>query len=211
MLDPVSEIARHAVDLQAERNVLGDRLWEGVGFLEHHADPPANLDWINLVAVQILRSIGNLALHDRACDEIVHPVETTDKRALPATARPDERRDLTLRDLHRHVSNGLHWAVMNGNVLSVEDDVADGARLIRFGASGAHVRNAECHDLISFPQVRTHVFTDHRGINPSLERPVTPTSHDTRRTTAWERDAFTPSPSVCARPDTGTGGRAQAR
>src|SRR5262249_20215555 len=68
------------------------------------------------------------AVHREAGDEVVHPVEAADERALAAARRADDRGDEVLVDLHRYVLHGRLAAVDRIEALDVEDPLEPLAR-----------------------------------------------------------------------------------
>ena len=93
-------LAAHA---QAVGDVLEHRLREGIRLLEHHADPHAHLDRID-VAREEIRVVGlqhDLALVAIARIKVVHAVEAAQKRRLAASGRSDQRSDAIL--VHRQI------------------------------------------------------------------------------------------------------------
>ena len=65
-LDDLVHVALHAEHARAEGDVVVDRLGERVRLLEHHADPLAHLDGVDLAAVEVLAVVEDLALDARA-------------------------------------------------------------------------------------------------------------------------------------------------
>ena len=94
VLDDLVQTAPLPVHPRAERDVVVDRLRERVRLLEHHADPPPDLDRVDLRTVEVDAVVQQLAVHGRAGDEVVHPVQAAQERALAATGGTDERGDL---------------------------------------------------------------------------------------------------------------------
>ena len=54
-------------------------------------------------AVEVLAVVEDLALDARRWDQVVHPVEAADQRALAAARRTDQRRDVVLEDVQADV------------------------------------------------------------------------------------------------------------
>src|SRR3970282_1001085 len=77
-----------------------------VRLLEDHPDPPPNLDRIDVASVQVLAVVEDGALHLRPRDQVVHPVEAADERALPAPRRADEGGHGVLVHVEGHVLEG---------------------------------------------------------------------------------------------------------
>ena len=83
--------AGHAVDAQAVGDVLEDRLRERVRLLEHHADPAAQRAPRRRRARRCRLAVDqHRALDAGARDDVVHPVQRAQERALAAARRPDE-------------------------------------------------------------------------------------------------------------------------
>src|SRR6185503_5653187 len=82
----------HAEHAQPERDVLEDRLGEGIGPLEHHPDPPAQVDDVDAAQHRLLGD-QDLAFGAHAGDQIVYAVEGAQQRALAAARGPDDRGD----------------------------------------------------------------------------------------------------------------------
>ena len=97
-LDDLVHVALHAEHPRAEGDVVVDGLRERVGLLEDHPDPLAHLDRVDSPCRRGPRRGRAPAGHGCAGDQVVHPVEAADERALAAAGRADERRDLVLVD-----------------------------------------------------------------------------------------------------------------
>src|SRR5215813_148223 len=82
----------HAVDARPERDVVEDRLGEGVALLKHHPDPPPDEDRIDVLAVHVVAVEVHATGDAHAADGVVHPVEATKERRLATARRPDEGR-----------------------------------------------------------------------------------------------------------------------
>ena len=65
--------------------------------------------------------VQDLALDAGARDQVVHPVDRAQQRALAAARRPDERRDPVRRDVERDVLHGPERAVEEAEILELED------------------------------------------------------------------------------------------
>ena len=142
-----------AVDAQPVGDVLEHRLGKRVGLLEHHADPSAHVDRIRLRCVDLLPVDGHGTGDARRRNELVHPVQRPEKRALAASRRTDARGDPMGGDAHRHAVEGPRLAVEAAQVPDVDlrrgiDDLGlaaarrdVGQGRYRHGASG-HRRNA---------------------------------------------------------------------
>src|SRR3954452_17646603 len=99
------------VDLGTVGDIVVDRLRERVGFLEHHADPSPELDHVDVGRVDVATVEPDVALGAAALDRVVHAVEAAQEGGLAAAGRADQRGDLTLRDIHADVEQGLLGAV----------------------------------------------------------------------------------------------------
>ena len=60
LLDDLVHVALHAEHARAERDVVVDRLRERVRLLEHHPDPLAHLDRVDVGAVEVLAVVEDL-------------------------------------------------------------------------------------------------------------------------------------------------------
>ena len=87
------QCSRSPCDAQAVGDVVEDRLGEGIGFLEHHADLAAQLDHVHVLAVDVLAVEQHLPFDPRAGDDVVHPVERAQEGGFAAAGRADEGRD----------------------------------------------------------------------------------------------------------------------
>jgi hypothetical protein len=128
LLDALVHVALEPVDLRAPRHVLEDRLRERVRLLEHHPDPAAHDDGVG-VAVDVLAVHGHLPFDPGVRDQLVHPVEAAEQRALPAAGGADERGDLVLRDVERDVLEHLRLAVPEAHALDAHLRIGRGGRL----------------------------------------------------------------------------------
>ncbi len=80
------------VELQASHGVVGDAHGgEWVRSLEHHPDTTTNLDRVDLIPVDVGPVEQHLPFDASSADLVVHPIETSDQRRLPAAGRPDHR------------------------------------------------------------------------------------------------------------------------
>ena len=120
-LDDLVQTLLHAVHARPVRDVVVDRLRERVGLLEDHADPPAHLDRVDVVGVQVLVVESDLPGDPGSGDQVVHPVEAAQDRALAAARRADQRRDLSAPDGQGDVPDGLVVAVEDAHVAHLED------------------------------------------------------------------------------------------
>src|SRR5690606_18427849 len=99
-----------------------DRLGERVGPLEHHADAPPHLDRVDVGSVERCAVVVHGALAPGARDQVVHAVQAPQDRRLAAARRPDERGDLVLAHLQRHVPDRPEVAVEGVQVGDLEHD-----------------------------------------------------------------------------------------
>ncbi len=72
-------------------------------------------------AVDVLAVVGDRPRLREARDQVVHPVEAADERALAAARRPDDRGDEVLVDVHRDVLDRRLAAVQRIEAVDVED------------------------------------------------------------------------------------------
>ena len=129
LLDRLVEVVLAAEDARAEGDVVVDRLRERVRFLEDHPDQLADLDRVDARPVEVLAVVEQLALHFGGGDQVVHPVEAAQQRALAAAGGADQRRHLVAADLHRDPLDGGDAAVEDVDALQLEDLFAlDAAR-----------------------------------------------------------------------------------
>ena len=101
----------HPVELGAVGDVIVDAHGEGVGLLEHHAHPAAQLGELHLVGEDILPPQPDIALDADAGDQVVHPVQCFQKGGLAAAGRADERSDLALAHIQRNILQCLEITV----------------------------------------------------------------------------------------------------
>ena len=109
-----------ALQAQPVGNVFIDGFREGVGFLEHHADPSPQVGHIHRLVIDILAVELDAALHTATVDEIVHPVETAKQGGFAATARTDKGGDTLAGYGHINTLKGLLLAVIQVQVLDLE-------------------------------------------------------------------------------------------
>ena len=103
-LDQLVHVAPVAVDPRPPGDVVVDALGERVRLLEDHADPAAQRRPASMSGpVMSLAVEADLALHPGAGDQVVHPVEAAQQRALAAARRADQRGDLVAGDVDRDV------------------------------------------------------------------------------------------------------------
>ncbi len=77
-------VLHHPVDPQAVGDVVEDRFGKRIRFLEHHADAAAQLDDVDVGAVDIAAADCDRPFDARPRHDVVHPVQRTEERALPA-------------------------------------------------------------------------------------------------------------------------------
>src|SRR5262249_24626154 len=124
LLDALVEILLHPEHARAPSNVVVDRLRERVRALEHHPDATPHIDGVDAVGVHVLPVVEQLPVHLRAGHEVVHAVQAADEGALAAARRADERRDQVAVDLEVDTADRGGWAVRDGEIVDVEDDLA---------------------------------------------------------------------------------------
>ena len=105
---------------------------ERVGLLEHHADVAAHHHRVDRLGVDVLAVELHVALEAEHRDQVVHPVEAAQHRALAAARGADEAGDLALLDRHVAVAHGEEVAVEDLVDVAVDDDVAAAARSLPF-------------------------------------------------------------------------------
>ena len=110
----------HAVAARAVGDVVVDRHRERVGPLEDEADPLADLDRLGVGRRNVLVVEEDRSLDPGSRDEVVHPVEAAQDRALAAAGRPDERGDGVRRDVEVDVADGPLVAVVDVDVAHLE-------------------------------------------------------------------------------------------
>src|SRR4029450_3562964 len=125
LFDHVVELPLHAVHARPVGDVVVNRLRERIRLLEHHADPAAYLDRIDTVPIDVLTAVADLADDPRIGDEVVHPVEAAQDRALAAAGWPDHRGDLAAPDVHRDVADGMVVAVPDVEIGDLEDGIVE--------------------------------------------------------------------------------------
>src|SRR5262249_20892921 len=109
-----------------ERHVAVDAHREWVGLLEHHADVTAHRDRIDPRPVDVIAAEVHASLEAEAADQVVHAVEATQRGALAAPGRADERGDGAALDLDLDVADGLELAVEQLVDLAVDEHVGRG-------------------------------------------------------------------------------------
>jgi hypothetical protein len=119
------DIALVAVQAQPEGDVVVDTHREGIRLLEDHADVTANHHRVDRLPVDVLSVIFDVSLEPEARNEIVHPIQAAQHRALAAAGRADETGDLALLDRDVAVAHGEKIAVEDLLQLAVDHRVAD--------------------------------------------------------------------------------------
>ena len=110
------------VDPDAVGDVLENRLGERVRFLEHHPDPAAEGDDVGAGGVDVPPFDDDLSLDPRPGDDVVHPVQGPQERALAAAGRTDEGRHQVRRDLDGDVLERPLRTVEEIQVFDVDRD-----------------------------------------------------------------------------------------
>ena len=115
-LHPVAHLAPlgHAVDLQAIRDVVVDRLRKGIGPLENHAHAPPQIGHVHAAHVFVIQQ--NPAFHARVFDRIVDAVQIPQEGRLAASRRPDQRRHFALQHVERDIVQRLKLTVIEIDV-----------------------------------------------------------------------------------------------
>jgi len=104
-------------------DVVVDALRERVGLLEHHPDPPSERDGVHLVTVHVDSTESELSVDARGVDEVVHPVDTPEKRRLPTARRTDDGGHLLLVDVEVDVPERLLLTVVDIQTPGLDDRV----------------------------------------------------------------------------------------
>src|SRR5690606_36647523 len=104
-----------------------------------HADAAADLDRVDVIAVEVIAVIGDLAGDAGAGDQVVHAVEAAQHRALDATGRTDHGGDLTVADGHVHAAHRLVVAVEHAEAGDGEDGIEGFDRARHRGITHADV------------------------------------------------------------------------
>src|SRR4029453_11390342 len=84
-------------------DVLENRLGEGIGFLEHHTHPLAQVGDVHAEVVDVGAADPDIAQDADAVHEVVHPVDAPEEGGLPAARGPDIGGHAVLGDGHGHV------------------------------------------------------------------------------------------------------------
>src|SRR2546430_1282444 len=117
LLDAAARVL--AAYAKAIGDIVEDRLRKRIRFLEHHADPHAHLDRVDVRCEQIA-VVGmqhDASLVAVAGIEIVHAVEAAQEGRLAAARRPDQRGHLALVDRHADGLQCLEVAVVEVEIL----------------------------------------------------------------------------------------------
>src|SRR5918992_5972980 len=116
-LHQLVHVAPVAVDPSSPGDVLVDRLGEGVGLLEDHPDTTPYPHRVDALLVDVL--LPQLDAPFGACprDDLVQPIQTSDKGALAAARRPDEGGDLIRLNNYVYIRQGLERTVERREVL----------------------------------------------------------------------------------------------
>jgi len=80
-------------------DILKDGFGEGIGLLKYHADTAAKGDHIHVRVVDVSIVEQHLSSCARIRDEVVHPVQAAQERALPTSRWPDKGRCLMFIEL----------------------------------------------------------------------------------------------------------------
>ena len=150
-LDAVLQVVLHPENSQAPGDVVEDRLRERVRPLEDHPDRPPHRDGIDIFRRNVLPVVADRPRLTERRDEVVHPVQATDERALPAAGGTDDGCDEVLVDLHRDVLECRLRAIHRGQVLDIEDLLEPLARrqrlTLRLDAHGGLDRTRRRHGI----------------------------------------------------------------
>ena len=158
-LDEVVHIRLDVIDAGPVGDVVVDRLRKHVRLLEDHADLPANLDRIDVRAVDVDAVVREQALDLGPGDEIVHAVEGPQEGRLSAAAWTNERGDLALGNGEGDLTDCLVRTVGDSKVLQVEHHVDDLiGHLLRMSARKV-VRELQLDRLVGHGFLSAHVPT----------------------------------------------------
>src|SRR5205807_7912599 len=130
----------HPEDTRTPRDVVVDRLRKRIRLLEDHPDPAANLDRIDVVAVEVEPVVQDLAVDLCTGNEVVEPVETADERALAAAGGTDDGGDQIPVDVEVDAGDRRRRAVLHVEVSDAEDDLAVRRQLCRLPLSDLYRR-----------------------------------------------------------------------
>ena len=101
----------HTVQPGAVGDVIVDAHGEGVGLLEHHAHPAAQLGGLHLAGKDILPFQADIALDADPGHKVVHPVQGLQEGGLAAAGGADKGRDLPLAHVQRNIFQRLEIPV----------------------------------------------------------------------------------------------------
>ena len=93
---------------------------EGVGLLEHHANPLAQHIDIHLILIDIHTVQQDIAGNAAAFHQVVHAVQALQESRLAAAGRTDERRDLFFGDGNIDIFQCMEAAVIQVHVFNFE-------------------------------------------------------------------------------------------
>src|SRR5262249_1667297 len=102
---------------RAIRHVLKNRLRKRVRPLEHHADSFAQFHYVDFRAENIVAIKQQLPFDTSPVDQVVHPVDAPQKRALAAPRGPDGGGQKMLGDRKRHIREGVLAPIVKIKVL----------------------------------------------------------------------------------------------
>ena len=94
----------------------------GFDFWNTMPDAPPQVHHVGAAGVDVLAVDQDVAFHARAGDDVVHPVQRAQERALAAAGRADERRDLVGVQADRDVVQHLGGAVIEVEVVDPDLD-----------------------------------------------------------------------------------------
>src|SRR6184192_1154870 len=120
-----------AIQAQADDDIFADRHgWKRIRFLKNHADAASNNRRINGFRIKIVAMKKDRPIHSRLWRQLMHAVQSTKKRRLTATARPNDRSHGIRRDVHCHIINSTLLTVPDREKRAIENvtmDVASNA------------------------------------------------------------------------------------
>src|SRR5215469_11644767 len=145
--------ARHSVDARAVSDVVVDRLGEGIGLLEHHADARAQLRDIEPVAEYVTAVEIDAAGNASPGDGVVHAIETAQKGRLAAPGRADQGEHLAPSDIESYFLQRLLRAVEHAHTATRKHRVLDGRLGMRGRAGCPWQSSARLEIQAAFTQV----------------------------------------------------------
>src|SRR5258708_38440832 len=74
--------------------ILEDRLWKGIGALEHHADTLAQRDHVGRSVIDIDIAKHGFAFGTRTWNQVIHTIERAQEGRFATARRSDQRSDL---------------------------------------------------------------------------------------------------------------------